>query len=332
MDFSRTKYLHFVVITILSVGLFEGCSNEENQNLKRVVPAAFDSLPPWPEYNPMNKSKVELGRLLFNDKRLSADGKISCASCHIKNAAYSDTIPVSPGVHGRMDRRNAYSLVNVGYQKDLFMDGGVPNLELQAIAPFLNENEMAFDLKSIEAEIGKDKTYLELVQKAFAQDSIDPKVVAYSLAAFERTLLSTGSPYDAFIQGDSTVLSDSQLAGMNLFFSDRTQCSSCHTGFLFTDQNYYNLGMDSLVSDEGRARISQSPDDLGKFKTPSLRNVGITAPYMHDGGYKNLDEVLDFYNSGGLNVKNKDQRIRELNLTRQERNQIIEFLQALTDL
>lgn len=312
--------------------LFFSCQTSDEEAYDLTVPPTFDSIPEIPDYNPLSKEKIELGRLLFNDKRLSADGNISCSSCHLKDYAYSDTVPVSAGVHGKLDRRNAYSIVNVAYQKALFMEGGVPNLELQALAPFLNENEMAFRLSQAFKKIGDDENYRALSLEAFGTDSIDSRIIAYSLAAFQRTLISTGSRYDLFIQGDSTALSTKEKMGMDLFFSSRTHCASCHTGFLFTDQKYYNIGLDSIITDEGRAAISQDENDLGKFKTPSLRNVAITAPYMHDGRLSSLDDVVDFYNSGGLAHPNKDNRIKQLNLTAKEKESLVAFLNSLNDI
>jgi len=331
LDFRIFKEL-YIWITLSSVVLFFGCRSGDAPAYTLIVPPTFDSLPNIPEYNELSEEKVELGKLLFHDERLSADGTIACSSCHLKEYAYSDTVPVSPGVHGKRDRRNAYGLINVAYQKALFMEGGVPNLELQALAPFLNENEMSFKLSEAFEKIGQDEKYKSLSQKAFGTDTINSKIIAYSLAAFQRTLLSSGSRYDLYLEGDSTALNDSEKRGMELFFSSETQCSSCHSGFLFTDQKYYNIGLDSITTDEGRGAITQSESDLGKFKTPGLRNVAITAPYMHDGRYKTLTEVLDFYNSGRLEHPNKDERIQPLNLTAKEKESLVAFLESLNDI
>jgi len=310
--------------------LFFSCSDQD-EAYRLSVPPTFDSLPEIPVYNSLSKEKVELGRLLFNDKRLSADGMISCASCHIEEYAYSDTVPISSGIHGKKDKRNAYGLVNVAYQKSLFMEGGVPNLELQSLAPFLNENEMGFELKQAVERVGGDDLYQKLSKAAFDTDSIDARIIAFSLAAFQRTLLSSGSRYDQFLQGDTTSLSYEERAGKDLFFNSRTQCSTCHSGFLFTDQEYYNIGLDSVIVDEGRGAITQSKKDLGKFKTPSLRNVALTGPYMHDGRIESLEGVIEFYNSGGNDHPNKDPRIQALQLSEEEKSNLISFLKALTD-
>lgn len=329
LGFNRSVY---ILTTLVALILFFGCGDRKKSAYIIQVPPTFDSLPGIPDYNPMNGEKVEFGRKLFNDKRLSADGNISCASCHLEAYAYSDTVAVSPGVHGRLDRRNAYGLVNVAYQKALFMEGGVPNLELQAMAPFFNENEMGFNPSAAAKRIRNDENYMNLSELAFGTDSIDSKVVAYSLAAFQRTLISPGSRYDSFLQGDTSALNSSEKAGMQLFFSARTECSSCHSGFLFTDQKYHNIGLDSIITDEGRAAISQSEEDLGKFKTPGLRNIGLTAPYMHDGRLTQLEDVIEFYNSGGLEHPNKDPRVHPLELTEIEKENLVAFLNSLNDI
>jgi len=331
LDFKIFKSVYTSITLVLAV-LFFSCHGDADSDYELTVPSTFDSLPPIPEYNVLNKDKIELGRLLFHDKRLSADGSISCGSCHLKDYAYSDTVPVSPGVHGKLDKRNAYGLLNVAYQKALFMEGGVPNLELQAIAPFFNKNEMGFNPSDAALRIREDSLYKSLSESAFGADSITSKTIAYSLAAFQRTLISSGSRYDLYVGGDSTALNAIEKEGMNLFFNSRTQCSSCHSGFLFTDQKYYNIGLDSVVTDEGRAAISLKAEDLGKFKTPSLRNTAITPPYMHDGRYASLDDVLEFYNTGGLDHENKDHRIKPLNLTQKEKESLLAFLKSLDDI
>ena len=322
---------YFIILTIGALVLFFSCQTKRDSDYHLQVPETFDSLPPIPGYNLLTLEKVKLGKLLFEDERLSEDGRISCASCHLEEYAYSDTVALSAGIHGKRDRRNAYGLVNVAYQKALFMEGGVPNLELQALAPFLNKNEMGFKLNLAVKRVGETREYKDLSQKAFGTDSIDAKIIAYSLAAFQRTLISSGSDYDAYISGDSLALNNSEQRGMDLFFSSKTQSSSCHSGFLFTDQNYYNIGLDSVITDEGRGAISQSEGDLGKFKTPSLRNVARTGPYMHDGRMGTLKEVIEFYTSGGKDYPNKDRRIKPLNLSENEKSDLIAFLKALDD-
>jgi cytochrome c peroxidase len=311
-----------------------GISCEDRQPLteeyKLVVPKTFDSLPNIPAYNLLTAASVELGEKLFNDVRLSGEGGISCASCHKKEFAFADNRALSPGVHGRIDARNSPSLLNVAYQKRLFLEGGIPSLERQAIAPFSNENEMNFSVHNSATKLAEVTRYQELSRKAYGTE-LNPKAIAYALASYERSLISKGSRYDDFVMGDSSALSPAEVRGMNLFFDSKNACASCHSGFLFTDQNYYNIGLYENYREEGRARITLDSADLGKVKTPSLRNVRLTAPYFHDGSAGSLLEVLDHYNRGGFNHANKDSRILALNLSEEEKRDIVSFLGSLTD-
>ena len=322
------------------VGVFYACSgsqdsdavHRDNEGASYVwhVPSTFDSLPPVPHDNKMTPARIRLGEALFFDPRLSADGRISCGSCHRPEFAFADTTPVSIGVHGRRDKRNAPSLLNSAYQKRLFMEGGVPSLELQALGPADNSDEMGLLLSDAVNKIVQDGDYSEMAKAAYG-GPMDTRTAAYALAAYQRSLISAGSPYDAFLSGDSQALDASQHRGMNLLFSERTSCTTCHSGFLFTDQGYHNIGLAESYADPGRGRLTHKPQDDGRFKTPSLRNVGITAPYMHDGSIRSLVEVIEFFDSGGHAHSNRDERIRPLDLSDQDKTDIVNFLHALTD-
>ncbi len=294
------------------------------------LPHGFDSLPQIPENNQLTEKRVELGRLLFHDTRLSGDGKISCASCHKADLAFADTFAVSPGVHGNTDARNAYSLLNVGYQSNLFMEGGISTLELQVVSPLSNRNEMGFTLKEAAQNFKTDLQYAQLAKAAYGRE-FDTQVIGMAIACFERSLVSSGGRYDDFVAGDSSALTHSELRGKTLFYGEKTACSTCHTGFLFTDQKYWNVGLYKTYKDEGRARLTQKVADLGRFKTPSLRNVAITPPYMHNGSIKTLMDVLRHFNSGGKNHPNRDERIRALKLSDSELYDLEAFLNSLTD-
>jgi cytochrome c peroxidase len=294
------------------------------------LPATFDSLPPVPTENQLTEARIALGKKLFFDARLSADGKLSCGSCHLPALAYADTFAISAGVHGRLDVRNAPSLLNVAYQQTLFREGGIPNLELQVLAPFVNEGEMNLNIRDLARILVADSFYPMAALEAYAEQ-ISPLIMAKALACFQRSLISSGSAYDAFMQGDSTAMTSAALRGMQLFYSDQTACGTCHSGFLFSDQQFYNVGLYSLYSDEGRGRLTGNPDDVGRMKTPSLRNVAITFPYMHDGSVVSLGAVLQHFNTGGKDHPNKDGRIRPLNLSQMELSDLKAFLYALTD-
>ncbi len=335
LDWTLGVFAIFAVI-----GVFSGCSHDQNTDTANPetgeaiyvwhLPSTFDSLPPVPQDNQMSRARIRLGEALFFDPRLSADGRISCGSCHRPEFAFADTTPVSIGVHGRRDKRNAPSLLNVAYQKRLFMEGGVPSLELQALGPADNPDEMGMLLSDAVSKIAQDRTYTEMAKAAYG-GSMDTRTAAYALAAFQRSLISAGSPYDAFLAGDSLVLDPSQRRGMTLFFSEQTACSTCHSGFLFTDQGYHNIGLAETYADPGRGRLTHAPQDDGSFKTPSLRNVAITAPYMHDGSIETLREVIEFFDSGGHPHPNLDQRIKPLGLSDQDKTDMANFLGALTD-
>ena len=303
---------------------------EENgsETIDLEVPSHFPDLPDL-SATPLTESKVLLGKLLFHDVRLSVDGSVSCASCHLQDKAFADTTALSFGVGMAEGMRNAPSLANVVYQPRLFADGGVPSLELQVLAPIGDPLEMAHNILTVSDQLSADPFLNELSQEVFERD-IDPFVITRSIAAFERTILSTQSKYDEYLQG-STILNEDELAGMELFNSDELQCSSCHQGALFTDFDYYNIGLYEEYEDSGRERISLDENDNGKFKTPSLRNIALTPPYMHHGSIETLEEVIDFFAAGGLDHPNKDGRVNGFELSEDEKMQLIAFLKTLSD-
>lgn len=306
------------------------CTPQVEKDYVLSVPSTFDSLPHIPADNKLTESRIRLGERLFFDKELSADGNISCGSCHKPALAYADTVPVSSGVHGRLDFRNSPSLINVAYRKTLFREGGIPNLELQVLAPFGNENEMDFGLRDALAYVSSDAEYRDMILEAYGEEPA-PIYIARALACFQRSLVSSGSRYDAWLEGDAEALTASEQRGRALFFSPETSCSDCHSGFLFADDGFYNVGLYTDYADLGRKRLTAAPEDAGKMATPSLRNVALTPPYMHDGSMPDLETVLRHYNEGGADHPNKDERIRPLGLTDAESEDIRQFLISLTD-
>ena len=319
------------LILIPGIIVFAACSTTEaGKDYKLRVPSSFDSLPHVPDDNRLTRARIDLGRNLFFDPALSADGIISCGSCHKPDLAYADTVAVSAGVHGNLDFRNSPSLVNVAYRKTLFREGGVPSLELQMLAPLGNENEMGLNLQDAVAAMNRKKAYRILADKGYGEP-LTPLVMARALASFQRSLVSSGSRYDAFLEGDINALSSREKRGMELFYSEETACGSCHSGFLLADGQFHNIGLYETYSDRGRARLTMNPDDIGKMSTPSLRNVAVTYPYMHDGSMATLDEVLRHYNAGGNMHSNKDLRVRPLELSADQLTDMKSFLQSLTD-
>jgi cytochrome c peroxidase len=293
------------------------------------LPAHFPE-PEIPEDNALTQKRVELGKALFYDKRLSRDNSLSCGSCHFQEFAFTDQLPKSIGINGRTGIRNAPTLANVAYRNRLMMDGGVPTLELQIMAPLHDPNEFDFNILEAGQRLNQDDRLRQLSLDAYNRE-IDPYVIIRAIASFERTIISGNAAWDRYLNGDVSALSEQAKRGEALFFSERTSCGSCHAGVNLSDERYHNVGLYTLYSDEGRARITMSDSDQGKFKTPSLRNIALTAPYMHDGSLETLRDVLLFFNSGGDHHPGKDKRIRQLNLNEEEIEDLVAFLEALTD-
>ncbi len=317
-------------LSVLLASCSAPTSGGEDEVWRWKLPSTFDSVPGQPDDNLITLLRLELGKKFFHDSRLSGDGKIACASCHKATLAFADTAALSAGVHGRRDGRNSPSLVNVGYQKALFMEGGVPSLELQVLAPFGNENEMDFTLTDAATVLRKDQDLADLAAKAYGK-TIDGYVISRALAAYQRSLVSKPNGWDRYQDGDTAALSASARRGMAVFFNPENACSTCHAGFLFTDQNYHNIGLYTYYDDEGRSRLTLQDQDIGKFKTPGLRNVELTPPYMHNGSMKTLEDVIAFKSDGGADHPNKSVLSKKLNLSEGEKLDLKNFLLALTD-
>jgi len=295
------------------------------------IPAGF-SYPEIPADNMLTAEKISLGKKLFYDKALSTDYSISCASCHKQEFAFGDDVAISEGVEGRLGFRNSPSLANIAYAPVMLKDGGNPSLETQPYVPLETHFEMDFNMVLLVERLKNDPVYVQEFKTVFGKD-IDPFGITRALAAFERTLISGNSNYDQYqFQNNKAALNASEINGMNLFFSDELNCASCHGGFLFTDNTFQNNGyFDDYTADSGRARITWLHDDVGLFRVPSLRNIALTAPYMHDGSVATLSELIDRYMLGGSGHENQSEKIRQFNLTLTEKNDLINFLHALTD-
>jgi cytochrome c peroxidase len=285
----------------------------------------------FPEDNLFTQARWELGKKLFYDPVLSVDATISCASCHKPALAFSDQLSFSLGVEDRLGTRNAPSLANVAYQPYLLREGGVPTLEMQVLVPIQEHNEFDFNIVLLAQRLNADTTYVKMAMDAYGR-SPDAFVITRALACFERSLLSGNSPYDQYTQQNNTsAMTNAQIRGMNLFFSDRTNCSTCHSGFNFTNYTFQNNGLYIQYADEGRMRLTLKEEDQALFKVPGLRNIDLTGPYMHDGSLKTLQQVIDHYQSGGKDHPNKNTILRPLDLTSSEQKDLIEFLKSLTD-
>jgi len=285
----------------------------------------------WPPDNPYTPEKAELGRLLYFDPRLSADGTVSCATCHNPQYAFTDGAAVSTGIRGQKGNRSAPTVINRAYSLAQFWDGRAATLEAQAKGPMANPIEMGSTHESIVDRLKQIKGYRALFAKAFGAEDFTIDHAAKAITTFERTIMSGNAPYDRYKAGQKNAMTAAQLRGMNVFL-DKAKCDACHEGINFTSNMYANLGVgtDKPEPDVGRYSVTQDPKDWGAFKTPTLREIAHTGPYMHDGSLKTLDEVVDFYDKGGLPNKNLDQKIKKLNLTDQDKKDLVAFLNALS--
>lgn len=297
------------------------------------VPAGLGSLIPIPAADPLTHAKVSLGRQLFFDRRLSKDGSISCASCHQPERAYSDGRPRAAGVHGRVGRRNTPTLVNVAYSKALLWDGRSASLEAQASLPLFCFSEMDQAPARLSRELGRDPDYRAAFGLAFGEPGVDLRRISRALAAFQRTLVAGNSPYDEFVNAPARVqLPEAAWRGFNLF-RDKARCGLCHEGPLFTDQRFHNTGVGWGLEppDRGLFEVTADQRDSGRFRTPTLRQLVYTAPYMHDGSLWTLRGVVEFYNRGGNANPNLDPMIRPLALSASEQEDLVAFLVALSN-
>jgi len=280
----------------------------------------------WPEGNKHTAEKVELGKQLYFDKRLSKDDTISCASCHDPKKGWSNGEAFATGVRGQKGGRSSPTIINSAYQELQFWDGRAKELEGQALGPIQNPIEMDMPLEEVVAKLNKIEGYKKQFQKVFGTE-VNADGIAKAIAAFERTVLSGGAPYDRFKAGDAKALSESAQRGLKVFFN-RAHCSACHVGPNFTDGAFHNIGigMDHEKPDIGREEHSKQQGDRGSFKTPTLREIARTAPYMHNGKFKSLEEVVDYYDKGGFANPALDEEIYPLKLTAEEKADLVAFL------
>ncbi|MGX5202598.1 MbnH family di-heme enzyme [Aliikangiella sp. IMCC44632] len=322
--------------------------------------------PQVPLNNPMSRAKVKLGKKLFYDPNLSFNQTQACATCHQQQFSFAEPKPVSIGSTGEMHRRNSPALVNIAYNKTLtWAHSEITSIEMQLLLPLFGEEPIELGITgNEEAVLARFNTpqYQSLFEAAFEDPNANFKHISFALAAFVRSLISFNSPFDQYAyDGDDTAISESAINGMKLFFSEELECHHCHGGFNFTQSTFHqqqvldrrpfhNTGLYFLDSnqgypqtDPGLAEITLDPKDNGKFRAPTLRNIALTAPYMHDGSINSLTEVIDFYASGGRNIltgelkgdgrvnPNKSQFIKGFSLTPKEKQDLIAFLETLTD-
>lgn len=320
-----------------------------------------------PANNPLTPEKVQLGEALYFDRRLSADGSLSCATCHDPSAAFADHNPRSVGIGGRTGTRNAPTTLNAMFSESLFWDGRARTLEEQVRQPLVNPSEMGMpNFEAVVERLSALPEYRRSFRRVFKGEGITIETIAKAIASFERTRLSGDSPFDRFIAGGADALSETQKRGWELF-RGKAQCVNCHafgpSSPFFTDFKFYNTGVASKGKDFGRlareALLSGPPGrdagralnslahgegfselgrylvtrrtrDIGAFKTPTLRDVELTAPYMHDGSLRTLLDVVRFYDRGGEHNPHLDERVRPLGLTDREMSDLVDFMRALT--
>ncbi|MDZ4751804.1 MAG: cytochrome c peroxidase [Flavobacteriales bacterium] len=301
-----------------------------NETVRYKIPRGFED-PAIPAENLPTPARLELGRRLFYDKRMSLNDDISCGSCHALSSAFTDGKKVSNGSSGKSGRRNSPTLANMAWYPYFMAEGGVPTLEMQSLAPIHDTVEMGMNVLALSEKLKSDKRMNALSQRAYNRD-IDPYVITRALACFQRSFISGDSRYDRYlIDSEKFPLTEAEERGRRLFFSNNTACSVCHSGYLFTDFGFYNVGLYDHYEDSGKERESYLPADSGKFKTPTLRNIELTAPYMHDGSMNNLEDVMRHYNEGGKAHSSKDLRVRPLNLSEEQIVDLIAFMKTLTD-
>ncbi|QDU73973.1 Cytochrome c551 peroxidase precursor [Bremerella volcania] len=279
-----------------------------------------------PQDNPMSAAKVELGKQLFFDVRLSGNGTLSCASCHDPNKGWADDRKFSPGAHGQFTTRNVPSVVNVGLHRTFFWDGRAASLEEQALVPMTNPAEMDISLNELENRLRSIDGYRLQFEAIFA-DGVTSQNVARCLASFQRTLVAGETAYDRFRGGHADALEGEIGRGSGIFFG-KANCGNCHIAKIYTDHKFHNIGtgIHDTKQDRGLAQRTGKEADIGKFRTPLLRDLALTAPYFHDGSKATLQEVVDFYNEGGGKNANLDPHIVPLQLTPEEKKALVTFL------
>ena len=302
------------------------------------APAAFEitvpvGLPalPVPADNPLTAEKIELGKMLYFDKRLSKDGTVACATCHDPNTAWAEPHATSTGIGGQVGGANSPTVCNAAYATEQFWDGRAPSLEAQALGPIENPIEMGHTLAELVPQLNAIPAYKEHFQKVFGTD-VTADGIAKAIAAFERTVLSGNSPYDKFVAGDTAALNEAQQRGMKLF--DDVGCSTCHAPPMFSNYKYYNagVGMDKEQPDAGRKAVTKEDSDLGKFRVPTLREVAKTGPYFHNGSCGTLEAAVALMAGGGVENANLSAVLKGIaskSVSDQDKADIVEFLKAL---
>ncbi len=338
----------FVALSVFSCSK----SGEENTNEAYIpttvnleIPTIFQQFLPAPiipANNPLTQEGIDLGRKLFFDPILSGDGTLSCAGCHIQNNSFTDPRQFSVGIDGSVGTRNSMPIFNVAWNinQKFFWDGRAHSLEDQALDPVENPIEMNNTWDNAVSSLQATSHYPELFKKAFGTSTITKNLVVKAIAQFERTLISGNAPFDRYLMGDTNAVSQSVINGFNVFMDpDKGDCFHCHgsdANPLWTDNIFHNNGLDETFTDKGLGNVTGDPLDFGKFKSPSLRNLAYTAPYMHDGRFETLDEVINHYSEGLVYSETIDPLMKFVaqggsHLTPEEKTDLKAFLLSLSE-
>jgi cytochrome c peroxidase len=324
-----------IAVTLWGLAVAEGASGQTLRvgSFTLALPSGLQADAAYvPENNPPTADKLALGRQLYFDPRLSKNGTISCASCHNPYHGFADPARTSAGVGGLLGGRNSPTVINRLFSKEQFWDGRAEDLEAQAHGPLINPVEMAMpSADEVVRRVTAVAGYGPLFAKAFGSPEVTMTRIAQAIATYERTVVAGNSPFDRYTAGDKDAMSAEAVRGMTLF-NGKANCKTCHAGFNFTDEQYHNLGvgMDRAAPDLGRYEVTKNDADRGAFKTPTLRNVAETAPYLHDGSEATLGAVVAFYNRGGTKNRWLSKEMKPLGLTPTEERDLVAFLRALT--
>lgn len=284
---------------------------------------------PFPDNNRYTRARADLGKALFFDPRLSADGSIACASCHRPQFSWTDSAPTSIGVPGRPLGRRSPTILNLAWAEVLFWDGRAATLEEQALGPIQAGVEMNMPLDKLVALLKSIPAYGKMFEQAYPGEPVGPATISKAIANFERTIVSGVAPFDEWILGDESAISDSAKIGFDLF-NGKARCVKCHSGWNFTDDSFHDLGFEK--EDRGRGKLlPQIEAAQFSFKTPTLRNAALRAPYLHDGSLRTLEEVVEYYSGGNwIQRPSLAEELKKLDLTADEKRHLVNFLQTLT--
>ncbi|WP_027390204.1 cytochrome-c peroxidase [Chrysiogenes arsenatis] len=323
MNFKKKSIISCIVGLSLIMGATSVAANQ-NLDPKKVFQPLGEM--PIPADNPQTPEKIELGKLLYFDTRLSGDGTLSCASCHEPTKGWSDARRTFLGFKGHRGARNSPTIINSGYYSLQFWDGRMKTLEQQALGPIQDPGEMNQKLDVLVDSLKAVPAYVERFNTVFGENSINPENIGKAIASFERTIVITDTAFDRYLKGDDKALNDVEKRGMQLF-AGKASCISCHNGSSLTDNNFHNIGIKD--EDKGRAGFTGNPEDLGKIKTAALRGITHTAPYMHAGSLRTIEDVVEFKNKGGDGHPNTSPLVRPLNLSDKEKGELVAFLKSL---